>query len=509
MIAANKSVDCAEQCHPSRCLRGWILLPALLAILIPADLAWAQTAGAPAASASPEASRQSAPEISSKEESTTFKVKVNLVEVRVVVRDAQGHAIGGLQQSDFQLFDNGKPQVISKFNVESAADKAMIHQEAIPPTAVSEQNSEGPAAAAVSLPERYVAYLFDDIHLSVSDLSQARNAAIKQLQSLPATERAAIYTTSGLKQLDFTDDRAQLLATINRIVPHPLDPSGTTPCPNISYYQADLIENKHDQIALLMAVQDATDCGAAPTAAEAQAEARRVLMVGDQEVRTSLGVLQAIIRRMAALPGQRSIILVSPGFMNQDELRMQTEVAERGLHSNIVINTLDARGLFTNTPDVSVERPPSAATAGKMMEYMIAEQQADQDILAELADATGGTFFHNNNDLSEGFRRLASPPEYSYLLGFSPHDLKLDGHYHKLKVTLKPPAKGTVQARKGYFAPEGATSPTEVARQAIEDAVFSREEVREIPIELHTQFFKPDDNDAKLSVVAVSGVVLA
>ena len=46
----------------------------------------------------------------------------------------------------------------------------------------------------------------------------------------------------------------------------------------------------------------------------------------------------------------------------------------------------------------------------------------DANILAEMADATGGTFFHNNNDLEAGFRRLAAVPEFSYLLGFSPQE---------------------------------------------------------------------------------------
>jgi hypothetical protein len=37
-----------------------------------------------------------------------------------------------------------------------------------------------------------------------------------------------------------------------------------------------------------------------------------------------------------------------------------------------------------------------------------------------------------------------------YILGFSPQ--KLDGKFHKLKVTLSGPRKLTVQARQGYYA---------------------------------------------------------
>jgi hypothetical protein len=48
----------------------------------------------------------------------------------------------------------------------------------------------------------------------------------------------------------------------------------------------------------------------------------------------------------------------------------------------------------------------------------------------QLAEGAGGTFFHNNNDLTEGFERVAATPEFSYVLGFSPVALKEDGSFH-------------------------------------------------------------------------------
>jgi len=450
------------------------------------------TAPAESAVQSPD---KNSPEVSSREETTTFKVKVNLVEVRVVVRDVQGHAIGNLKREDFQLFDNGKPQVISKFSVEQAGTNRAIYHD------VANGPAEAPPAITPTGPQRYIAYLFDDIHLNFSDLAQARNAAEHQLQSLQPTDRAAIYSTSGQTQLDFTDDRAQLTATLNRLLPRPMAHTGLVPCPNISYYMADLMENKHDPQAIQVAIQDATDCGYSANTLTIEAYARQALNSAEQEMRLSLGTLQEVAKRLSVMPGQRMIVLVSPGFMNHDVMHEQSEVMDRASHSNVVINTLDARGLYTTLPDVSQQRSPSASIAGLVQQYRSAELAADSDILAELADATGGTFFHNNNDLAEGFRRLAAVPEFSYLLGFAPQELKPDGHFHKLKVTLKGPARGAVQARKGYYAPRSATDPAEQARQAIEDAVFSQEESREIPVEVHTQFFKPDDNNAKLSVV--------
>src|SRR5262249_35775403 len=110
--------------------------------------------------------------------------------------------------------------------------------------------------------------------------------------------------------------------------------------------------------------------------------------------------------------------------------------------------------------------------------------------------------FRNSNAFDEGFRHLASSPEYFYLLGFSPQNLKLNGRYHKLKVTLNTTEKFSVQARRGYFAPKQAPSSDQQAKEEIEDAVFSQEEMRELPIDLHTQFFKPSDESAKLTVLA-------
>jgi hypothetical protein len=87
-------------------------------------------------------------------------------------------------------------------------------------------------------------------------------------------------------------------------------------------------------------------------------------------------------------------------------------------------------------------------------------------------------------------------------LGFSPQNIKLDGSYHKLKVSLKNPAKLTLQTRRGYYAPKHAADPAEEAKQEIQDAIFSQEEMHDLPVELHTQFFKSSDAEAKLSVLA-------
>jgi VWFA-related protein len=77
---------------------------------------------------------------------------------------------------------------------------------------------------------------------------------------------------------------------------------------------------------------------------------------------------------------------------------------------------------------------------------------ADEAVMADLADATGGDYFHNSNDLEGGFQRLTTTPEYTYLLAFSADKVKQDGSIHELKVKVD--RQGVkLRARRGYFAP--------------------------------------------------------
>src|SRR6202453_3065037 len=63
---------------------------------------------------------QTTAEMTQRDAPFTFSTGVNLVLVPVVVRDREGRAIGTLKKEDFQLFDKGKLQEISKFSIEKA-----------------------------------------------------------------------------------------------------------------------------------------------------------------------------------------------------------------------------------------------------------------------------------------------------------------------------------------------------------------------------------------------------
>jgi VWFA-related protein len=387
---------------------------------------------------------------------TTIKVSVKLVPVTVVLRDGKGRAVGNRSKDDFQLFDNGKPQPIESFTIEKSGEAAL--SESLPSTS-SEPSAPAVLSSGAPAPDRYVAYVFDDIHSSFEDLAAAREAARSHLAAMRPGDRAGIFTTSGNIGLDFTAERARLIGALNALRPHPFAPAAM--CPPVSNYMADLIVNQDDREALGLAARDEINCAfGGMTGDEARAEqiakstAMQVLSASSAENQAILGDLREIFRRSAAAPGVRSVVLVSPGFlMTSPETRQAImDLIENALRSEIVVNTLDVRGLYTPVVAPNMAHPANPIVRFR---YDREEAEARSEIMAELAYSTGGMFFHNSNDLNEGFRRTAEAPEYMYVLGFSPQ--KLDGKLHKLKVKLKTPSKLDIQSREGYYALKSAS----------------------------------------------------
>lgn len=443
-------------------------------------------------------------ELSQKDEPALFKARVNLVQVPVVVRDRAGKAIGNLKKEDFQLFDKGKPQFIARFSMEKASGRPMGAVEASAP-----KDKSPDTTPPTDTPDRFIAYLFDDVHSKFTELAQTRDAVRRQIDSgLRTTDRAAIYTTSGQTVQDFTDSRDDLHRALAELRPRPVTGQGTSHCPNMTYYMADQMENKHDTTVIDAATLDTMSCANMTPDQRQQAQqmaesaARQELNLGDHETRLAMGVIRELVRRMAAMPGQRSIIMLSSGFLTLPEhFTEKSEIMDRAIKANVLINALDARGLYTYTSDIT--RPATNLNSQRVLDQMDRQNaSANADVMAELAAGTGATFVQNNNDFDEGLRRLATAPEFYYLLGFSPQNLRMDGSFHALKVTVVKNIKDVaLNARKGYYAPTHVEDAKETARRELEEALFSRDETSEIPVEFGTQFFKASEDAAKLSVL--------
>jgi VWFA-related protein len=429
---------------------------------------------------------QTAAEVTTRDAPVTFKSAVNLVSVPVVVRDAQGRAPAGLTRDDFQLFDGGKPQAVTRFYVETPGDNA-------------------PRA---NLPGRFVAYVFDDLHFGypddpsyeggVADMERARDAAWRQIDaSLGRDQRAAIYTTSGQIAVDFTADRERLhkaLLSIRAIGAARKDSK------MMSFWEANQVENRSyaANLGSVAVAGNGGEGGAIPpnsgispvlspgdgSAVFAQRRNAGVaLEYWNRDTHSALEALDGALGKLSTMPGRRSLVLVTPGFLVLDDsIEWETRIIDRAIRAGVVVNAVDVKGVSAH-----------------LNREIAADERA---AMAEMTSGTGGRLVENSNDFDQACKLAAGTPENLYVLGFIPRDLKLDGHYHPLRVSLRNSRGLTVEARRGYYAPRYADTPSEQAKKQIEEAFFSSQEIHELPVAVETQFFKSGSDQATVDVLA-------
>jgi VWFA-related protein len=441
----------------------------------------------------------------------TIRVETKLVDLVVAVRDGHGRAIPGLKKGDFQIYDDGKERAIATFS----EDKATAGSgESVPPSATAPVG--GPAAKpGETQPARFLALFFDDVNakdgLAGGDLGRAQAAAKRFMKdALQPGVRIGIFTVSGKQTLDFTADASKLTGTIAALSPHMrISGNGIAPCPRITPYRAYKIAQFHDRETMNIVLAEAAmaNCyGATRQYIEDMAEEtwRRVKEIS-LDTLVSIG---RVVEYLGKMPGTRVLLMASSGFFGETLEPQQDKIIGEAVHAGVVINALDAKGLYSEPLPNSRPGDPRAYKGGGSTTTLVHETMNLEDRLtvvnsamADLARGTGGVFFHDNNDLNAGFHQLGLPPEVTYRMSFSPEGAIADGSYHKLKVKLIHSGSYSVEARPGYFAPEKTAAATENPQSKIDREVMASDTLTGVPAGLSIQVGKPSASQRTLAVI--------
>jgi VWFA-related protein len=438
---------------------------------------------------------------------STFKLKVqkNEVVVRVVVRDSHGRAVTGLRQEDFKISDDRKQQDITSFSIET--HPVATPSSALPATAPPAKAEEQKQEAAPLAPARYLGLHFDDLNLAPGSLAQVREAAEKFVAGEPLSERIAVFTSTGNPSLDFTEDRQNLRETLSKLrVNQRLAPRAS--CPEITDFLADRIVNFEDPNAFRIVRDEAiNDCSMDSRMLkdpQIRVWGRQAYDAFLTQARVVMASLEGAVQHLAGMPGERQLMLISDGFMTFDLHDQLARVIDEALRLRVIVSSLDAKGLAVNLREGDASR--RGALTGNLsslyQECDSSREAAATDSLAEVADATGGQFVHNTNDLLGGLRTALQAPEAAYILTFSPANLKANGAYHTLKVSLVKDHGFSVQARKGYFALNQQTNPEERAKQEIREAVLSPDPILDMPADVETQWMRIGPEQVQITVLA-------
>jgi VWFA-related protein len=466
--------------------------------------------------------------------------ETRLVDVEIVVRDSRGKPVKGLSRDDFEVLDSGKKREAVAFSVETAARGENVKREQ------TEERVPSPASASPSVlirpgpiyAGRSIALFFDDVNTPFGDLGRAKIAALRFIrEGLSAGDRVGIFTTSAGELVRFTSDTGLLAGAVRQLQSHPRSSAaGIGACPRITPYQAYQISNG-DPTALQSAVledcrcpgHDATQClafedvpayaisgtgssggnaggGYSPSAyaivSEVKTQASATWLQAKLISDSTFDAIRACLHSVAAMPGQHMLLIASSGFISGEVGPQEDAIIQEALRAAVVINGLDAKGLYAEAPARPLNEPSEASSPHPLsMLYetrSLGESLESQDAaIARFAESTGGLFFHNNNDLNLGFYQLGVIPEVAYQLAFPPAE---DGRYHKLKIELKSKATGFVQARPGYFAPSGAAAAQLDQSDNLDHAVTGDEELNGVPAGVTLQLAKTAENKRRLSL---------
>jgi VWFA-related protein len=426
-------------------------------------------------------------------------VQTTEIEVGVVVRDKQGRNIAGLNRQDFAIYDDGKQQELSHFTVVDHTPGSTKPTQPDQPATSTLPASVRETAATLAPPRpRYVALYFDDLHMPPGDVQHVQAAAENFLRTgLSQGDLVGLYTASGLHDMNFTADASKLLQTVPDLrSERRIFPGGG--CPRISPYDAYLIANNLDPVAFKVALDQAIQCNCADVGAYANGcdlmqqdvvrdKARALWGPILERAKDTVSSLDSLVTYLAKMPGERVLVLSSSGFFT-DALKQQVnEIMDAAIRAGIVINALDARGLFTTAPaHWRAQSDETSATSLAAMERVRREAETfgadvlmSRTAMIDFVVGTGGRFFRDRNDIGPGFYTLAAAPSTEYLLDFTPE--KLDGKYHKLRVAVTTPANYDVQARPGYFAPKRDEAEPVTVQSRLDAAVMSDRDEAKFP----------------------------
>ncbi|MEO6724691.1 MAG: VWA domain-containing protein, partial [Blastocatellia bacterium] len=269
------------------------------------------------------------------------RINTQLVQVDAVVTDKKGKHVEDLTQADFELTVDGKKQSLTHFKHINLP--ALVKRDYTPKKKTDTKPAPETMPTRQIAPEeihRTMAFIVDDLGLSFKSTEFVRETMRKFVaeQMQEGDMVAIIRTGNGMGMLEqFTSDKRILYSAIEKLTWNPLSRD--------------------------MNPTFADSGGDAPT--DDQTDKQAVLDQFEEFRETSfttgtLGAIAFVVQALRALPGRKSVVLLSDGFRinsknnddNTSELILQQlqSVAEVARRASVVVYSIDAKGLAPYTP---------------------------------------------------------------------------------------------------------------------------------------------------------------
>ncbi len=404
-----------------------------------------------------------------------LKVNADLVLTNVVARDAKtSELVRGLKQSDFTIYENGKPQKIDSFDFESVDMATPLNEATVSGLAAGTSSSK---AVVVARPEelrnhRLIVFFFDLTSMQPEDLDRSVDAAKDFLKAKmqPADLVALVSLGDTLKvDQDFTADKQALIREVG--IYNGTEGQG---------FAQGATSNSNQ-------VEDAT--GYTPDESE----------YNDINTDRELYALRAISKSLEKITEKKSLLYFSGGISrdgieNQASLRSAINAAVR---ANLAIYSVDTRGLQAVSPlgDASTgSLRGTGAYSGAALTNNMNANFASQEVMGTLSSDTGGKAFFDSNDFAPAFAQVQRDTSAYYAIGFHSANPQRDGRFRKLTIKVNRPGI-KLEYRPGYYAPaDFQHSGHEDRERELQEQIASDLPATDMALYLDAMYFRIDEN---------------
>jgi VWFA-related protein len=423
------------------------------------------------------------------------RLTAELVELDVIVTDSKGRPVGDLQQTDFEVCEDGVKQEIVAFERLLETLEPMTEATQPPSQVRSGQDRERKdASVPINLagPARYSL-----IYITVSDIDRAGMAARKEKlftsldELVSPSDRVAIALEGRLIQ-DFTSDRELLkemfwkaisTSALNFWVAHG-DPQARSE--SLQLRQDVGVASLNELIERQQAV--IPDLGT-----EFAADARYWALV----------ILKRYVRALGVLPGRKHLIWFNSGLVYSPQREVEAATIEKIISSanrgGVSFYIIDARGLVAISPGPIDQPSPRPSVLPDYVHRQHADFSASTFGSRVVANNTGGRFYGLNWP-ELGLKQVAVDAHNYYRLAYYPTNTNPDGKFRKITVKVKRPDV-TVITRSGYLAPKPFDQMTaQERRDHLLQAMLSDKDYRALPVKAQAYVFPQPNGEAVVSI---------
>jgi VWFA-related protein len=377
-----------------------------------------------------------------------FETRADLILIDATVVDERGAPVPDLTPADFVVSVDDQPRPIASVQFVKLDPPAAAPPRA--PKASHYSTNEGEADG------RRIMIVVDENSIAPGGARAVLASVERLLKDLSPSDRVGYIRVPQFENaVDFTTDRGRVLDALKTTTgkARRLGMNRVTLAESAAYERRDAVQWQRALARICSASAPSKLQGARPAPSggvafdpadeyefcrqEAEGEAQEQITTFQRRARETLDGLAQVVTNLRHVPGPKTLILLSQGFLSYDYRPDISKIADLAASARVSLYALhiDMRSMDLDVADSSFTRE--------------ADEQLMADGIDTLVGASRGTRFRIAGTGEGVFARVARELSGYYLIGLEPTEGDRDGKPHRIKVQVRRPS-AAVRARAQF-----------------------------------------------------------